>query len=519
MAKVETRGEGNCRWIEEHCRVPEGRDVGKPVKLRPWQRLEICRIYDNPDGTRQAIISFPRKNGKTALIAMLLLLHLAGPESKENSQLYSAAQSRDQAATVFKLAAKIVRMSPDLDEAITVRDTAKELLCPARGTYYLALSAEDKTAHGKSPIFAVHDELGQVRGPVSGLYDAVETGMGAHDEPLSIIISTQAPTDNDLLSRLIDDALKGNDPHTVVSVYSAPADADPFDEETLRKCNPAWGDFLNSNEVLRTRDKAMALPSQEASYRNLHLNQRIDVSAPFISRSVWQACASPVVESFNGLPVFGGLDLSEVSDLTAFVPVAPVDGVWNVRPVFWLPGSGLAEKSRSDRVPYDVWARDGWLQTTAGATVDYEFVAAYLFDFCEAHDVRKIAFDRWNWRHLKPWLAKIGFAEDQLDGDNALFEPMGQGFQSMSPALRDLESALLNGRIAHGGHPVLTMCASNATVQADPAGNRKLSKIKSHGRIDGMVALAMAMSVAGTFEDSVPQVSPWEDESFRLRAS
>lgn len=242
------------------------------------------------------------------------------------------------------------------------------------------------------------------------------------------------------------------------------------------------------------------MPSREAEYRNLILNQRVEMNAPFISRSVWQACAAPVAESFDGLPVFGGLDLSEVSDLTAFVGLAPVDGVWHVRPTFWLPGDGLNEKARADRVPYDVWARDGWLQTTPGPTVDYSFVADWLADLFDRADVRKVAFDRWNWRHLKPWLAKAGFSEAQLDGDEAVFEPMGQGFQSMSPALRDLESMILNGKLAHGGHPVLTMCMANATVQADPAGNRKLSKVKSHGRIDGAVALAMAASVAGTYE-------------------
>lgn len=506
--KTITRADRNIAWIETYCRVPEGRDVGKPVRLREWQKNEIRKIYNNRAGTRQAIISFPRKNGKTALIAFLLLLHLCGPEAKPNSQLYSAAQSKEQAATVYKLAAKVVRQSADLSAVVVPRDTVKELFCGELGTIYAALSADKATAHGKSPIFAVHDELGQVKGPVSELYDAIETGMGAHEAPLSIVISTQAPTDNDLLSRLIDDARKGEDPRTVLSVYEAPFDSDPFSEETLKACNPAWGDFLNSAEVLRTRDKAKALPSQEAAYRNLHLNQRIDMSAPFVSRAVWAACSGPVVEDFRGLPVFAGLDLSEVSDLTAFVPVAPVADVWHVRPTFWLPGENLAEKARADRVPYDIWARDGWLQTTPGKTVDYEYVAAFLWSFCQRNDVRMIAFDEWNWRHLKPWLLKAGFSEAQVEGDNAVFQPMRQGFKSMSPALRDLESALLNQKIAHGGHVVLESCARNATVQADPAGNRKLSKIKSHGRIDGMVALAMAMSVAGTWEMQAAKPEP-----------
>ncbi len=511
-ASAQTRAERNIAWIEAYCRVPEGRDVGKPVRLRDWQKEELRRIYDNPHGTRRAILSFGRKNGKTALSSFILLLHLCGPEARPNSQLFSAAQSRDQAAILFALAAKVVRMSPDLNAVVVVRDTAKQLACPELGSLYRALSADASTAYGLSPVLIVHDELGQVKGPRSELYEALETATGGQENPLSIVISTQAPTDADLLSLLIEDGLSGKDPRVVVSLHTAPMDADPFSEEAIRAANPAFGDFQNATETLAMAEDARRMPSREAEYRNLILNQRVDMNAPFISRKVWEDCAAPVVERFDGLPIYGGLDLSEVSDLTALVLVAPVDSVWHVKPTFWLPGNGLADKARTDRVPYDVWHRDGWLQTTPGATVDYEYVAAYLYDLCEAQDVRKIAFDRWNWRHLKPWLAKVGFSDDQLADDTGIFQPMGQGFQSMSPALRDLESAILNRRIAHGGHPVLTMCAANATVQADPAGNRKLSKIKSHGRIDGMVALAMAMSVAGTWESTDTASTPWDDD-------
>jgi phage terminase large subunit-like protein len=508
-----TRAERNIQWIEDYCRIPEGRDVGKPVRLRDWQKHELRRIYDNPHGTRRAILSFGRKNGKTALSAFICLLHLCGPEAKENSQLFSAAQSREQAAILFALAAKIVRMSPDLSAVVTIRDTAKQLACQELGTLYRALSAEASTAYGLSPVLIIHDELGQVKGPRSELYEALETATGAQENPLSIVISTQAPTDADLLSLLIEDGLSGQDPRVVVSLYTAPMDVDPFSEEAIRAANPAFGDFQNATETLAMAEDARRMPSREAEYRNLILNQRVDMNAPFISRAVWTECGVPVVPDFGGLPVFAGLDLSEVSDLTAFVPVAPVGDVWHVRPTFWLPGQNLADKARADRVPYDVWARDGWLQTTPGKTVDYEFVAAFLWGFCQVNDVRKVAFDRWNWRHLKPWLLKAGFTEEQLEGDAAIFEQMGQGFQSMSPALRDLESAILNRRIAHGGHPVLTMCAANATVQADPAGNRKLSKIKSHGRIDGMVALAMAMSVAGTWDAKAGEAGSYLDDS------
>jgi phage terminase large subunit-like protein len=482
--------------------------------LRWWQRKEICRIYDNPHGTRTAILSFGRKNGKTALVAFLLLLHLCGPEAKVNSQLYSAAQSQDQAAIVYKLAAKIVRLSPTLNSFVICRDTIKELACAELGTLYKALSAEASTAYGLSPVFIVHDELGQVKGPTSELYEALETATGAQDNPLSIVISTQAPTDGDLLSILIDRAQQENPPHVILSLYTADAALDPFSDEAIIQANPAFGDFQNADVVRQMAEDAKAMPSKESSYRNLILNQRVDVNAPFVSRVTWDKCGGPVIDSFKGLPVYCGLDLSEVSDLTAFVAVAPVDEAWHVKPTFWLPGKGIVEKSRLDRVPYDLWAKEGHLQLTPGPTVDYEFVAEFLRGFFDAHDVRMVAFDDWNWRHLKPWLLKAGFPESWLAptepapgaerGAEMRFQPFRQGFKTMSPALRDLEAALLTEKIVHGKHPVLSMCAANATVQSDPAGNRKFTKAKSHGRIDGMVALVMAMSVAGTYQPAAP---------------
>jgi phage terminase large subunit-like protein len=498
----ETRAQRNINWIQHFCKIPEGRDVGKAVALRQWQQDELRRIYDNPHGTRRAILSFGRKNGKTALSAFILLLHLCGPEARANSQLYSAAQSREQAAILFALAAKIVRMSPQLSAVVVVRDTAKQLFCEGLGTLYRALSAEASTAYGLSPVLIVHDELGQVRGPRSELYEALETATGAQENPLSIVISTQAPTESDLLSVLIDDAKAGHDPRVVVSLYTAIMDADPFSEEAIKQANPAYGDFLNATEVKAMAEDARRMPSRESEYRNLILNQRVEASSPFVSRSLWASCSGEPAP-LEGLAVYGALDLSEVNDLTSLVLTGQADGLCHVHPTFWLPGDGLRDKARADRVPYDLWHDQGFLQAAPGPTVDYDFVAAHLFEVFQRYDVRKIAFDRWNWRHFRPRLAAAGFSEEQLD---AHFVEFGQGFQSMSPALRDLEAALLTNKIRHGNHPVLTMCAANAVVQADPAGNRKLNKVKSSGRIDGMVALAMAYGVMPEEDSGGPSV-------------
>jgi phage terminase large subunit-like protein len=487
------------KFIEDFCRIPEGKKVGQRVHLEDWQKKEICRIYDNKAGTRRAILSFPRKNAKTSLSAFLLLNHLCGPSHILNSQLYSTAQSREQAGVIFSLAAKIVRLSPELRAYVTIRDAAKELLCVKLGTKYRALSAEASTAFGLSPAFIVHDELGQVRGPRSTLYEALETATGAQEDPLSIIISTQAPSDNDLMSILIDDALAGHDPRTVVSLYTAPKDADPFSEKTIRKANPAFGTFLNRKEVLAMAEDARRMPAREAEYRNLILNQRVEVNNPFVTQSVWKLCGAPPAP-LDGLVVYGGLDLSSVADLTALVLIGKQDRVWQVHPTFWLPTEGLREKSKKDRVPYDVWRDKGFLNTTSGNTVSYEFVAEYLFNICERYTIKKIGFDRWNMKHLTPWLLQAGFSETKIED---IFVEFGQGTQSMSPALRDLEQAIKEKEIAHGDHPVLAMCAACAVIESKDDANRKLSKNKSTGRIDGLVALTMAMGVAGQFAENV----------------
>lgn len=493
-----TRSQRNAAWIEKFCRVPEGRLVGKPVALTPEQRRWLAMIYDSP--TRRFILSMGRKNAKTTFSALLLLLHLVGPEARQNSQLFSAAQSRDQAAILFALAAKIVRMSPDLSAYVAVRDTAKQLFCAELGTLYRALSAEASTAYGLSPVFVVHDELGQVKGPRSELYEALETASGAQDDPLSIVISTQAPTDADLLSVLIDDAKTGRDPRTKCVLYTAPDDCDAFAESSIRLANPHFDVFMNRAEVLAQAEEARRMPSREASYRNLILNQRIQVTNPMVSRQAWEVCAGEVDESaFEYGRVFVGVDLSARADLTAVCAVTQdEDGVWHVRTHCFTPLVGLADRAHRDRAPYDLWYQQGHLIATPGSTVDYDIVAECLLEYAERGNLVKVAFDRWRFSELQACLSR-------RDVELPL-EPFGQGFQSMAPAVDSLESEILNARIRHGGHPVLRMCAANAVVTRDSAGNRKLDKAKANGRIDAMVALAMAIGVAS--KETVQQDSP-----------
>ena len=490
-----SRADRNIEWIETHCRVPEGSKAGQPVKLEDFQKEAIRAIYDNPNGTRRAIISFARKNGKTALSAFLLLLHLAGPEYVLNGSLYSTARSRDQAAVLYNLAWKCVLLSPTLSTVVKARETKKQLYVPQIGTQYTALSKDSKTALGLSPVFTVHDELGQVRGPRDSLYEALETASGAQESPLSIIISTQAATDSDLLSLIIDDAQTGADPRVVARVWAAGDDLDPFSDEALMAANPAFGVFQNAEETRGSAQDAKRMPSREAEFRNLILNQRIEVNSPFISRKVWEECKGTVAD-WRGQKLYAGLDLSETTDLTAFVSIYQPDdsGKWHVHPIFWLPAEGLAEKARTDRVPYDLWAKQGFLETIPGRTIDYDFVAQKIRDMNQECDFEKIAFDRYNFRHFKGSLEKSGYDDRTIENT---FEPFGQGFISISPAIRSLETMILNGTLVHNNNPLLNMCLANATILKDSTGNRKFVKGKTNARIDGAVSLAMSVGILG----------------------
>lgn len=497
-----TRGERVIAFIHRFCLVPEGKLVGKPLRLEEFQQRFILEVYDNPVGTTEGILSIARKNGKSGLIAAILLAHIAGPEARLNSQIVSGARSREQAALVFNLAAKMVAMSPDLSKLIRIVPSGKRLIGLARNVEYRALAAEGSTAHGLSPVLAILDELGQVRGDHDDFVEAIETASGAYDDALRLIISTQAPTDSDMLSVKIDDARRSADPKIVCHVYEAPAGADVLDPAAHRAANPALGTFRSEAELLAAAEKASRMPSAENGFRNLYLNQRVNRFSPFIAPGVWLACNGEVDdEAFTKGRVFGGLDLAETTDLSAFVLIALWQGKWHVKAWFWKPAQTIDDHAKRDRVPYRRWADDGLIETTPGVAVDYEFVATKIGEITNGMDVGCIGFDRHRFKTLEAQMQKLGVVLP--------FEPFGQGHVSMAPAMDTTEIAFLNQQVAHGGHPVMTMCAANAVVEKNAAGDRKLNKAKSTGRIDGMVALVMAMGVAAMETKDPTNVDDW----------
>ncbi len=494
-----------CEWLP----ITKGRLAGNRMKLLPSQVEFIEAVYGSDPEVRIAIFSEPRGNGKTGLLSALALCHLLGPEAEERGEIYSAAIDRQQAGILFAEMEAIIVRVPEFHHRVNIQRFHKRIEVLGEdgfGSTYEAISSDARRAHGLAPSLWIYDEMAQIKS--REMLDNLMTGMGKRHRSLGMIISTQAPDDQHPLSQMIDDGLGDDDPTTYVKLIAADLDANPFDVDVIRSVNPAADHFLDFEELVKQAEQAERMPSFEMRFRNLRLNQRVQAETVFVSQAVWKQNAGKPVKDFGKNPVYGGLDLSSTTDLTSLTLACEIEKMWHIHQWFWLPEEGLTDKSHIDRVPYLEWRDMGYLSTTPGTAVEYDYVASELRSIFERYNIAKIAFDRWNWKHFEPCLKRAGFPEWELEQK---FESFGQGYASMSPALRETEALLLARRIRHGSNPILNYCALNAVAQMDPAGNRKLAKNRSTGRIDGMITLAMAVAV-GT------DASPAQFVSGRLKA-
>lgn len=503
-----TRADRVIKFIEEFCRVPEGSNVGERIVLAEFQKSFIRAIYDNPDGTLHAYLCIARKNGKTALIAAIFLAHLVGPEAVLNSQIVSGAMSRDQASLVFKLAVKMVDLEPRLGAIIKYTRTSKMMVGRWMNTEYRALSAEAGTAHGLSPSLIILDEVGQVKGPTSPFIEALTTSQGAHDNPLLIAISTSSPSDADMFSIWVDDAIRSDDPHTVCHVYKADEDSDLMDEEQWEKANPAMGLFRSKRDLAEQMAKAKRLPSMEAAARNLLLNQRVALDKLWMAPSVWKSNnGTPSVEVLRKGPVSLGLDLSARADLTAAVLAAADENTGEVHlvPFVFTPRDGIMARSLRDRVPYQDFVRDGHMYAVGNKSIDYEDVIKHLIKWTSENQVGidSLEFDRWRIDVFRKSADDLAFAQ------SADWHEVGQGYRDFSPRCDVFMNLALEGKIRHDGHPLLTMAAANAIAVLDAAGSVKLDKSKSTQRIDPLIAAVMAVYPLIDGSTIADDVSAW----------
>lgn len=489
--------------------IPDGQYAGKKrFILQDWQKDIIRQVYgpryENGERVvRQAVLSLSRKNGKSALCAALLIVHLCGSEAVRNGQIASAAQDRGQAALLFNLAAKMIRMSPELSHRLNIIDSRKTIEDPISGSSYQALSSESKTKHGMSLSTIFYDELGQA-GNRRELYDVLTTSQGAHTSPLIWVLSTQAADDRALLSQLIDSILATYREGDLTQrekcfLFTIPDDADVFDEKNWILASPALGTFRSLDDMRQRAESAKKMPDSLSSFKNLFCNQRCAVDGRFITADVWRDNGGePDMGAFDDYPCSAALDLSSKNDLTALVlSCRDPEGFVHVKPYFWMPGDAVQQKEFQDMVPYGSWVKQGYIDAHDGKVISYGFVAQKIIELSRKYNISWLRFDRWKIDLLLKEFNELEF-EYWIDGKDSpngglRMIPTGQGFKDANAQVEALQDLLIEGKIRHGMNPPLTQAAASVRITTDESSNRKWSKIKSTGRIDGIVALGMTL--------------------------
>lgn len=473
--------------------------AGKPFELMEWQEQIIRDVFGilKPNGYRQfntAYVEVPKKNGKSELAAAVALLLCCG-DGEERAEVYGCAADRQQASIVFDVAADMVRMCPALAKRVKILTAYKRIIYRPTNSFYQVLSAEAYSKHGFNVSGVIFDELHAQ--PDRRLFDVMTKSSGdARTQPLYFLITTAGNDVNSIgfeTHQKALDILEGRkiDATFYPVIYSANEEDDWTSPEVWRKVNPSLGVTFGLDKVQAACESAQQNPAEENSFRQLRLNQWVKQESRWLSISKWDACRAVFGEKFlEGRVCYGGLDLSSTTDLTAFVLVFPptaADDRFYVLPYFWLPEETLALRVQRDHVPYDLWARQGFLQTTEGNVVHYGRIEKFIGGLGEKFNIRGICFDRWNATQLTQNLeAEYEFTMIQF----------GQGFASMSAPTKELEKLILEGKIAHDGNPVLRWNADNISIRTDPAGNIKIDKAKSTEKVDGMVALVMALDRA-----------------------
>lgn len=479
----------------ESLPITSGIHAGRKLVLRPWQRDIVHAIYATDENglrkIRTALVTLPRKNGKTTLAASLALCHLLGPESEPRGQIFSAASDREQASIIYREMEAIILSVPEFAARCHIQSFHKTITDTATGSVYRAMTADSRKAHGLSPSFMVYDELAQSND--RELYDNLTTGTGARKEPLMVVISTQSADPNHIMSELVDYALKIQDgtlpvdPAFYGAVYAAPDNADPWDEGVWADCNPALGDFRSLEEMRVFAEQAKKIPAKESIFRALYLNQRCDPAAKWISTSDFGACVGEIPD-LSGRECYAGLDLSSTQDLSAlslcFVPQ-------NGDPFYtlhyaWCPENAIKARSKADRVPYDLWHKQGYIEATPGTVVDYSYILKRIEAITKQFTLKALLFDRWG-------ATKI---VNDLEGMGLTILEFGQGYKSMSPPSKEMEKLVLEHKIIFPDNPALAWCFSNVIVETDAAGNVKPSKKKSKEKIDLVVSTVMALDGA-----------------------
>ena len=470
----------------------------EPFILIDWQEQLVRDIFGTlkPDGTRQfttAYVEISKKSGKSELAAAIALYMLCA-DGEQRAEVYGCAADRDQASLVFDVACDMVRLSKALKQFCDIKPSRKTIHFNPTNSVYKALSADVAGKSGVNVSALIFDELWVQKD--RKFFDMMTKGTSdARKNPLHFIITTAGTDTHSIcyeLHQKAKDIIEGRkvDPTFYPVIYGAEDDDDWTDEAVWAKANPSLNITIDIEKVRAACESAKMMPNEENAFRQLRLNQWVKQTVRWMPMEKWDLCAFPVNEqSLEGRVCYGGLDLSSTTDLTAFVLVFPPedeDDKYVVLPYFWLPEETLDLRVRRDHVPYDLWERQGFIQTTEGNVVHYGYIEKFIEELGTKYNIREIAFDRWGAAQMVQNLEGMGFT----------VVPFGQGYSSMSPPTKELMKLVLEKKIAHGGHPVLRWNVDNISIRTDPAGNIKADKEKSTEKIDGAIATIMALDRA-----------------------
>jgi phage terminase large subunit-like protein len=493
----------------------KGEWAGEAFLLQAWQQDEIIRPlfgWKRADGTRRyrvAYIEIPRKNGKSTLSAGIALFMLY-MDDEPGAEVFSAASDRDQAAIVYDLAKTMVEASSHLLSRSEVYK--RSIVVPASKSVYRVLSADAPTKHGLNASAVIFDELHAQ--PNRELWDVLLTSTGSRRQPLVVAITT-AGFDRESICweqhEYARQVLEGiiQDDTFFAYIRAAGEDDDWLDEEVWKKANPGLGVTIKLDYLRTEAERAKQAPGYANTFQRLHLDLWTSQETRWLPMETWDRCGVEIdLAGLEGRECYGGLDLATTSDLAAFLlDFPPVeDGgphIW--LPHFWIPRANMIDRARRDRVPYDLWVRQGLITATEGNAIDYAFIAKDVEELGKRFNIREIAFDRWGAFQMSQQLEGIGFS----------MIAFGQGFVSMSPPMAELLRLVLDEKLRHGGNPVLRWMADNLAVSQDPAGNVKPDKKKSREKIDGIVAGLMALDRAVRHGQGEPG-SVYEERGLRL---
>jgi phage terminase large subunit-like protein len=492
---MSNKAEKAIRFIE-NLMVPKGKSGNTRFLLMEWQKDFIRKLFGTltADGLRQyvtALLLIPKKNGKSTLSAAIALYCLFC-ENEVGGEIYSAANTRDQAKIVFNAAAQMIRSDPYLYDHCKIVDSKNTIYYPRTNSFYKALSADAGDKNGLNPSVIVYDEICEA--PTPDLFEKLQTGTASRQQPLTLCIST-AGDKGTIGHQLYEHGCKVrdgiiHDPTFLPVIYEAKSTDDHEDEKVWQAANPSWGIIVEPKYMKKAIQDAANMPTRLNDILRYHLNIWVDRNVSWIPAAKWAACN----EKYNPADLLNkhcymAIDLSSTTDITAVVLLFPLaDGRYAVVCRFYVPKDKAIERQKRDRQPYLTWINQGSMIATEGPVVDYDRIRADINELKTQYDIKAIAIDRWNATQLSTQLTSDGFE----------IVPFGQGYVSMNAPSKELEKLIISQKILHNDDPVLKWMISNVVAETDAADNVKPSKARSSEKIDGVVAMVMALGVAIT---------------------